>query len=318
MASPYHSGEIAVQERVGGRRQGEATGRSIRDHIPSAAREFLLQLPFVVIGALDEQGEMWATYLAGEPGFVRSRGDREVVIEGGVLPGEPLAETLRSVGRSIGMIGIEPSTRSRIRLNGRITGVDGKAVTLSVAEVYANCPKYIQARDFKPTPPSDHGQIRSSDQLDPIQRSWLESADTFYIATAHPEGGADCSHRGGMPGFVQVHDEKRLSFPDYAGNFMFQTLGNLESDPRAGLLFADFESGTIVHLSGTVRVDWSPERRSDFERAERVVDFNVERVIERPGVLPITGTFLEYSKFNPGGGGDMSVPRGNAMSWTRE
>ncbi len=58
MTSPYHQGEIALQERSGGRQKGEALGRTIQDHMPSAAQEFLRQLPFVVLGAVDEQGEV--------------------------------------------------------------------------------------------------------------------------------------------------------------------------------------------------------------------------------------------------------------------
>ena len=72
MTSPYHEGELAIQERSGGRLRAEAGGRTIQDYMPFAAQEFLQQLPFVVLGALDEQGEVWATHLVGEPGFARA------------------------------------------------------------------------------------------------------------------------------------------------------------------------------------------------------------------------------------------------------
>ncbi len=239
MTSPYHQGERALQERSDGRRKAEAGGRTIRDHMPSAAQEFLQQLPFVVLGTVDEQGEVWATHIVGEPGFARPDGDRTVVIHGGFLPGDPLADTLRKVGWPIGMIGIEPSSRRRMRLNGSIETVDGDVLTISTAEVYANCPKYIQARNFAPNTSRERGEVRRSRHLDDCQRGWIQSADTFFIATVHTDRGADCSHRGGMPGFARAHDNHRISFPDYSGNFMFQTLGNLELDSRAGLVFTD-------------------------------------------------------------------------------
>ena len=317
MTNPYHQGEIALQERSGGRGKGEALGRTIRDHMPSAAQEFLQQLPFVVLGAVDEQGEVWATHLVGEPGFVRPDGDRTVVIDGGILPGDPLEDTLRKVGWPIGMIGIEPISRRRIRLNGRIETVDVDVLTISTAEVYANCPKYIQARNFAPNASREAGEVRRSSHLDDCQRGWVESADTFFIATVHTERGADCSHRGGMPGFVQVHDDHRLSFPDYIGNFMFQTLGNLELDSRAGLVFADYESGTLVHLTGDGRVDWTDERRAKFERAERIVDFEVKAVVERPGILPLADTFVDYSRFNPGAPEDLAARQSDTGAWIR-
>ncbi len=317
MMNPYHEGELKLQERSGGQQKGQAAARTVRDHMPSVAQDFLQQLPFVVLGAADELGEVWATYLAGEPGFARPDGDRTVVIDGGILPGDPLADTLRKVGWPIGMIGIEPSSRRRMRLNGRIESTDADLFTISTAEVYANCPKYIQARNFARNTSRELGEVRRSRQLDDCQRGWIESADTFFIATVHAERGADCSHRGGMPGFVHTHDDYRLSFPDYVGNFMFQTLGNLELDSRAGLVFADYESGTLVHLTGNARVDWTDERRAGFERAERIVDFEVKGVIERPGILPLTDTFVDYSKFNPGAPKDLAARQSDTAGWIR-
>lgn len=317
MASPYHQGEVALQERSGGRLKAEAGGRTIQNHIPSGAQEFLEQLPFVVLGAVDEQGEVWATHLVGEPGFARSDGDRRVIIDGGVLPGDPLADALRKVGWPIGMIGIEPSSRRRIRLNGGIEAVDGDVLAISTAEVFANCPKYIQARSFARNTNRKPDEVRRSSHLDDCQRGWIESADTFFIATVHTDRGADCSHRGGMPGFVRVHDDQRLSFPDYSGNFMFQTFGNLELDPRAGLVFADYESGTLVHLTGNARVDWSDQRRAEFERAERIVDFEVKSVIERPGILPLADAFVDYSRFNPGAPEHLATRQGDPGAWIR-
>jgi predicted pyridoxine 5'-phosphate oxidase superfamily flavin-nucleotide-binding protein len=308
---------MAAQERSGGRLKAEAVGRTVQDGMAPAAREFLQQLPFVVVGAEAQQGEIWTTYLVGEPGFARADGDRTVIIEGGILPGDPLAETLRKVGGAIGMIGIEPSSRRRIRINGQIVAVDGDALTISTDEVYANCPKYIQGRNFAPSDTREPGEVQRSRQLDDCQRGWIESSDTLFIATVHAEQGADCSHRGGMPGFVRVHDKHRLSFPDYAGNFMFQTLGNLEVDSRAGLVFADHESGTLVHLTGNARVDWTDERRAEFEGAQRVVDFEVKSVIERPGILPLTDAFVDYSRFNPGAPEDPAARRSETGAWIR-
>lgn len=317
MTNPFHEGELAIQKRSGGQRIGEAVGRSIRGHMAGGAQEFLQRLPFVVLGAADQQGDVWSTHLVGEPGFVRPHGDRTVVIAGGILPGDPLADTLHRVGWPVGLIGIEPSSRRRIRLNGRIESATADELTLSTQEVYANCPKYIQARKFGPMSGRESGDVRRSSQLDDCQRRWIESADTFFIASLHAERGADCSHRGGMPGFVHVHDEQRLSFPDYGGNFMFQTLGNLELDSRAGLVFTDYESGTLVHLTGNARVDWTDQRRAELGGAERVVEFVVKAVIERPSILPLIDTFVDYSRFNPGAPEDLGARQSDTGRWLR-
>ena len=90
------------------------------------------------------------------------------------------------------------------------------------------------------------------------QRELIESNDTFFIASAHPERGADASHRGGQPGFVEIDSSgRRVRFPDYSGNNMFQTLGNLTVDSHAGLLFLDWDSGDAIRLSGRAEIVWS-------------------------------------------------------------
>ena len=96
-----------------------------------------------------------------------------------------------------------------------------------------------------------------------------------------------------------MHDERRLSFPDYAGNTMFMTLGNLAANPRAGLLFLDWERGDTLQLSGRAVVDWSPERAAALPGAERVVDFEVDAVVRAPRALPLRWALEERSRFNP-------------------
>jgi catechol 2,3-dioxygenase-like lactoylglutathione lyase family enzyme len=98
---------------------------------------------------------------------------------------------------------------------------------------------------------------------------------------------------------LAVHDERRLSFPDYPGNSMFMTLGNVAANPRAGLLFIDWETGDTLQLTGAAVVDWSPERASAIPGAERVVDFAVDRVIQMAGALPLRWVLEERSRFNP-------------------
>ena len=101
-----------------------------------------------------------------------------------------------------------------------------------------------------------------------------------------------------MPGFVHAAPG-RISFPDYAGNAMFMTLGNLQANPAAGLLFVDWEDGATLQVSGRAAIDWSPARAAAFPGAERVVDLDVERVVATARALPAPWRFLEASRFNP-------------------
>src|SRR5262249_11419821 len=126
-------------------------------------------------------------------------------------------------------------------------------------------------------------------------RQWLETADTFFIATAHPQSGLDASHRGGKPGFVRVLDERTLLFPDYAGNNMFNSLGNISVNPRVGLLFPDFNTGRALQLPGKAEILWQAARVAEFPVARRLVSIEVERVIELPQATRLKFEFRGYS-----------------------
>jgi uncharacterized protein len=115
--------------------------------------------------------------------------------------------------------------------------------------------------------------------LTPAQAARLAAADTLFLASRHPAAGADVSHRGGAPGFVVVAAPDRLLIPDYAGNTMFTTLGNLAAHPEAGLLLVDFERGDTLQLTGRATIDWDPAARTEMPGAERVVEFRVEEVV---------------------------------------
>jgi predicted pyridoxine 5'-phosphate oxidase superfamily flavin-nucleotide-binding protein len=121
----------------------------------------------------------------------------------------------------------------------------------------------------------------------------------MFIASVHEGAGADASHRGGQPGFVRVLDARRLRLPDYSGNNMFQTLGNITADPRVGLLVPDFETGTTLQLTGRARILWEPGELAGLTGAQRAVDVEIDEVVETAGRVPAGWRFVEYSPFNP-------------------
>jgi hypothetical protein len=133
------------------------------------------------------------------------------------------------------------------------------------------------------------------------QRRWIREADTFFVASSHSDGGVDASHRGGNPGFVQVVNESRLVWPDYSGNMMFQTLGNIAVNPRTGLLFIDFKKGDTLQLTGQASINWEVNRAINFPGAERLVEFDIEEAVEITNTIPFRWQFIESSPFNPTG-----------------
>ena len=107
------------------------------------------------------------------------------------------------------------------------------------------------------------------------------------------------SHRGGNPGFVTVAGPDTLVWPDYLGNMMFNTLGNIATNPQAGLLFLDFDIGSTLQLSGQASIVWDSPQIEAYQGAERLLSFRVGQAIEVANKLPLRWEFEGYSPFNP-------------------
>jgi uncharacterized protein len=277
MATVFHRGELLVQERAGVRERAARVGGSIHGEIPHPAREFLEQRRFVVLATADRLGRPWASVLAGPPGFARITGPQRVRLEAVPAPCDPLGEET-GASRLAGLLAIDFATRRRMRLNGRIERTPD-AVVLHADQVYSNCPKYIHPRDAEQTLGTGARTASPGMGLTEGQREWIRRADTFFVATLNPGEGADASHRGGPPGFVAV-DGDRLVWPDYAGNMMYNTLGNIAAYPKAGVLVPDFTTGAMLLVTGTARIDWDPARAAAVPGAQRLVELDVETAVE--------------------------------------
>ncbi|ELR97375.1 pyridoxamine 5'-phosphate oxidase family protein [Gloeocapsa sp. PCC 73106] len=267
--SPFHAGELAIQARVGVQDKIDKQGRRvIREFLPDQHREFFAQLPYVIVGTVDAFGFPWASIMVGEPGFIWSPDDRTLRVDTKPLFGDPLGANLAE-GIDIGFLGIELHTRRRNRVNGVVTKIDEKGFEVQIKQSFGNCPQYIQARtatmkEFNPTAVKPLYPIET---LGEIERGLITLSDTFFIATAYQDksaeaaSGVDVSHRGGKPGFVQIESNRILNIPDFPGNNHFNTFGNLELNPRGGLLFPDFTRGNLLYLTGKAEVIWSETER---------------------------------------------------------
>ncbi|MGE0218051.1 pyridoxamine 5'-phosphate oxidase family protein [Mycolicibacterium sp.] len=287
-----HPGETAVQERLGVALKPWGSAQ-VGAAIPAVAARFLGDQSMAIIGARDDAGSMWATVLAGPPGFLHVEHGATVVAD--ALPGEldPLAGAFEQQ-RVLGMLVIDLGTRRRMRVNGRARRV-GEALAIDPDQVYANCPKYIQLREETDGAAPTRPTVSVTERLSPAQQRLVARADTLFIATQADPQGADVSHRGGLPGFVTATADT-LSWPEYTGNKMYMTLGNLELDGRAALLFIDWDTGGVLHLTGRARPDWDTQRAGG---ALATVDFGIERVVAVEHRLPLRWSFGGYSKFNP-------------------
>ena len=289
----WHPGEQALQARSGMReRMAEIGPQVIRDHMPDQHRELFGKLPTMLLGALDAAGQPWATMLAGPPGFVATPDARTMTISTTLDGQDPALAALRAqgAGAPVGLLGLEPHTRRRNRMNGRLAAMSEGGLEVTVVQSFGNCPKYIQARDplrWEAAPPALAQPLDPT--LDARALASIEAADTVFIASASapvPGGGraegVDVSHRGGPPGFVAVqrrlHGGVELLIPDFPGNRFFMTLGNLLRHPRAGLLVPDYASGELLHLAADAEVVWRDDARG--------LRLRVTAGLRRPGALP--------------------------------
>ena len=289
MTGPFHSGEREIQRRAGVAEEAQEVGWIIGGTLTPAMGRFLARQRLAVASTLDAGGWVWASLLTGVPGFITPDGAERLRVAAQPIAGDPLRTNLAKDGRpDVGLVVLDPRTRQRMRVNGVIERFDDHGLQIGIRQAYGNCPKYIQLREPEPDVPAAPGRPTVAARLDQRQRAWIENADTLFIASFHPVGGADASHRGGLPGFVRVVGEGRIVFPDYLGNAMFNTLGNLVEYPRAGLLFVDFTTGDILQVTGGARLE-----------DDRSVMFEVEEVRETRAASPLRMRLVEYSPASP-------------------
>lgn len=248
MGDPYHAGERFIQELVGERAAALRSARAVFDRLPGGAGRFISQQDLIILGSRSAGGEVWATVLCGTAGFAQAREPDTLHIE---LPHGSLQHLVE--GAALATLFIEFSTRRRFRVNGHVFHRDRSGISVRVQAAYANCAKYIHQRSTLSEGSALDGPPRQGDCLDDESRAWIASANTFFVASGHPSG-MDASHRGGPPGFVEQRGHE-LWIPDYPGNGMFNTLGNLRCEPQAGLTFPDFARGRQLQLTGTTRLE---------------------------------------------------------------
>ncbi len=286
-ASPFHAGEQAMQARAGVRaRMDQRAARAIRDFMPEQHRLFLASLPLLPIALEGEGGWPAATILTGPPGFLSSPDPRSLRVAALPSPADPAAPQFR-VGAPVGMLGIDLATRWRIRANGRIAKTDAQGFDADIVQSFGNCAQYIQAREHEPMSDFYRASLawERLSGLDKAARDLIASVDTFFVASGS-EAGMDMSHRGGRPGFVRV-DADTLTVPDFAGNRYFNTLGNFVLRNKAAVLFPDFSTGDLLHLTGQVEIVGEGEAAHRFPGAERLWRVHVASGWRGRGALPL-------------------------------
>lgn len=301
--SPFHKGERDMQERAGKRQIAETFGRkAIRPFMPDQHRAFYEQLPFILVGSVDADGWPWASMVTGAAGFMTTPTETRLDLDARILEDDPLAANLHA-GSSVGLLGIELSTRRRNRMNATVRAATGAGVSLDVVQSFGNCPQYIQTHDLHFIRDGgaavDRARTDRFTNLDATTQAFIARAPTFYVASAAHDSanpmakGADVSHRGGPSGFLKV-DGNTILVPDFTGNNFFNTLGNLLVNPKAGLLFPDYTTGDLLMLTGRAEVlDSDAPEIAGFKGAKRGWRFTLDHGIRIYDALPFRADFTK-------------------------
>ncbi len=302
-SSPWHEGEQTLQASVGKREKMDLIGKKVlRDYLPDQHREFYSQLPYIMTGSVDAQGQAWASILFGEIGFISSPSPTRLDINARPALDDPAFQNLKA-GDGIGFLGIEFHTRRRNRINGRIQHCSKTGFYVAVEQTMGNCAKYIQDRDYIPTrplsAPSPHS-AQITHTLDDAAITLIRKSDSFFVASYMTKDAAnkvDISHRGGEPGFVRVDENGCLTIPDFSGNLFFNTLGNIALNGKAGLSFIDYATGDLLQMSGKAQIILDSPEIAQFAGAERLWTFEPNSIVRRPQALPFRWKFNELSPF---------------------
>jgi predicted pyridoxine 5'-phosphate oxidase superfamily flavin-nucleotide-binding protein len=156
------------------------------------------------------------------------------------------------------------------------------------------------------------------DVIDSDDKAFIEELDMFFLATSDEQGHPNCSYKGGEPGFVRVLDEHTLAFPNYDGNGMYLSAGNVLVNPNVGMLFIDFEKGRRLRLNGVASVDENDELMEHYPGAQFVMRVRVREVFPNCPRYIHKYRLVERSRFVPEASSPTPVPDWKRSSWAKD
>lgn len=157
-----------------------------------------------------------------------------------------------------------------------------------------------------------HGRFTEDD------RAFLERMDMFFLATVDASGQPTCSYKGGAPGFVAVLDDHTLAFPNYDGNGMYLSAGNIAATGPVGLLFIDFERQRRMRVEGTARLDMADALLARYPEAQFVVRVEAQYIYPNCPRYIHKYQLVERSTFVPRPGVTTPIPSWKQSEWARD
>jgi predicted pyridoxine 5'-phosphate oxidase superfamily flavin-nucleotide-binding protein len=161
-------------------------------------------------------------------------------------------------------------------------------------------------------------EVTVRDELDDADREFVAGCDMFFLATADAQGRPTCSYKGGDPGFVRIVDPRTIAFPDYDGNGMFRSMGNVLANPHVGLLFIRFDLRRRLRMEGVASIDPDDPLAPEFAGARFVVRVRAGRVFPNCPRYIHEYRLVERSRFVPHDDVEPPVPDWKRRDWARD
>ncbi|KAL1586455.1 hypothetical protein WHR41_05239 [Cladosporium halotolerans] len=323
----WHEGELAMAKAMNVPPMDNPTVPTLSPQLANHSQI----APLIAIGTLDKQGRPWTTLWGGEKGISQPIAQGVIGIRTPVVgKHDPVVEELvgskadgavvreEGVGRMVSGLTIDLETRKRVKMFARMVAgalslredeaTDARQhfaevqLVLKVEQSMGNCPKYLNKKRIE-LAESDPKLVSDLPQLPQRAIDLLAKADMFFLSSANHVSDMDTNHRGGPPGFVRVVSNEPsgaiLCYPEYSGNRLYQTLGNLKVNPLLGICVPDYETGDMLYLTGTTDILVGPAAASLLPRSNLAVKITTTAARFVATALPFRGIPGELSPYNP-------------------
>lgn len=323
----WHAGETEMKRAMKAPLDDNPTYPSLS---PQLANHLQIA-PLIAIGTLDQNGRPWTTVWGGQRGLSQPlaegiigiktpiTGKYDPVVEE-LVGREATGEVVRQEGKGkmVSGLTIDLEARKRVKMHGRMVAgalmmredeateakqaVAEVQLVLKIEQSLGNCPKYLNKKAI--TPAMSLPKLVAESTMLPQQAiDLLRKADLFFISSSQDDIDMDTNHRGGPPGFVRVLSNEAhgsvLVYPEYSGNRLYQTLGNLKINPRAGICVPEFETGDMLYLTGDTEIFVGADASKLLPRSNLAVKLAVTSARFVSQALTFRGISGELSPYNP-------------------
>ncbi len=304
MSTIFHEGQLAVQKIAGEEEIAKSRIPMVKNSLHPRSIGFIEHQVLAFPGSEDYNGHIWLSLLVGERGFIQVPSEQEIKLDLSKVTSNLDDIFFKNIATkpTVGLLFHEAARRARYRAWGTARK-EGNQLSFDIKLGYPSCPKHIQREviEIRKDSKIEVSTYEKGTILGELEKEWISHAHTFFIATQTKKGDIESSHRGGNPGFIEIQENGHLRVPDYLGNSMFSTLGNIYENPKAALLFVDYKKGETLQLSGTAELQFNQNSNEDFHTSGetgRFWTFETKQWIRTINHHVVHTEFLDFSPFN--------------------